>query len=78
MNPVAFILAILFIAFIYPIFKGMVEDCFHAAGRQSSGPIGATVDQAFNLFLGLLIAFVFLALCVALLYVGTQPTAFFR
>ncbi len=71
MNPIAFLMAIVFIGFLWPIFKGIADDCFYG---QSSGPLGTVVDRVFGIFFMVL----FLALSMALLWVGTQPKEFFQ
>jgi hypothetical protein len=82
MNPVAFFLAVIFIAFLFPIFKGIADDCFYKAGIVPKvGPVVSNlpvVDRVFNVFLGTLMILIFMALCIALLYVGTQPKEFFQ
>jgi len=73
MNPVAFIVALALIGFIFPLFKGMGDDCFYAAEKAVS-----KVDAVFQAFLGILLMVVFCGLCVGILFIGTQPKVFFQ
>ena len=73
MNPIAFMLAVTFIVFLFPIFQGIAYDCFYRAfGTRSAR------GRMVGFMLGTTAMAVFCALCFGLLWVGTQPRAFFN
>jgi hypothetical protein len=69
MNPFAFIISVVVIAFLFPLFRHMIEDCYVTGLNARTWP-----DRVFQWFLGGMLCIVFVAIMFGVLAAGTLPS----
>lgn len=70
MNFIIFFIAILFVVFMFPLFKHMIQDCYMAGLNAKDW-----VDRSFQWVVMALIGLTFMSIVFSALMLGTMPAS---